>query len=442
MTRQANILVVDDIEVNRDMLSRLVDAQGHHPFTASGGVEALNTIEQHQIDMVLLDIMMPGMDGYEVLSQIKENPSWRHIPVIMISAVEEMDSVVHCIKMGADDYLIKPFNATLLKARIRSSLERKYLRDREEDYRRQIEEYNQKLEEKVNEKTRELQEINVKLKELNRAKSDALRLIYYELNRPFKGVVGALKNLFSRGNSNSDVSKLIETVKQSTLFTQIDLSKQMLPFEMHAIQSILEMAVKRIAAFAQEREVAIGTVPRCDGDHKETETFLNSVNSIVSSADDMYIEPDAMVNDNITKTIQEDNLLEEDDLAGTHQGLCVQALSELLKIAVKFTKPNGTIYFSCDPGETELLLGIHATGRIINDEEELEHFFEVPKHNEKLSYHQESGLGAAAARHALTSLNGWVTVENRESIGISFKVGLRREQFVSNVAVQENLEQN
>src|SRR5450759_691320 len=119
------VLVVDDNEMNRDMLSRRVERQGHVVKIAKNGREALAIIEAEPIDLVLLDIMMPEMNGYEVLEKIKSNPTLRHIPVIMISAVDEIDSVVRCIEMGAEDYLPKPFNPVLLKARIGAALDKK-----------------------------------------------------------------------------------------------------------------------------------------------------------------------------------------------------------------------------------------------------------------------------------------------------------------------------
>jgi len=132
------LLVVDDNEMNRDMLSRRLLRQGHQVEMATNGREALDMIEAHKFDLVLLDIMMPEMNGYEVLEYIKTDPSLRHIPVIMITAVDEIESVVRCIELGADDYLPKPFNPILLKARINASLEKKRLRDQQVAYTHQL----------------------------------------------------------------------------------------------------------------------------------------------------------------------------------------------------------------------------------------------------------------------------------------------------------------
>jgi len=134
------LLVVDDNEDNRYTLTHRLKRQGYENLTtAENGQEALDLLARQPFDLVLLDIMMPVMNGYEVLEHIKSDMALRDIPVIMISAVDEMESIVRCIKAGAEDHLPKPFNASLLKARIGASLEKKRLRDQESIYLKQIE---------------------------------------------------------------------------------------------------------------------------------------------------------------------------------------------------------------------------------------------------------------------------------------------------------------
>jgi CheY-like chemotaxis protein len=124
------LLVVDDNEDNRYTLSQQLNVQGYDNITiATNGHEALSVLRSKPFDLVLLDIMMPDLNGYEVLQHIRSSPQLRNIPVIMISAIDELDSVVRCIELGAEDYLPKPFQPTLLRARVRASLERKRLHD-------------------------------------------------------------------------------------------------------------------------------------------------------------------------------------------------------------------------------------------------------------------------------------------------------------------------
>jgi len=124
-----SILVVDDNRMNRLTLARSLELQGHRVSFAENGLQALEILQDQAPDLILLDIEMPEMNGYEVLERLSANPRWRDLPVIMISAVEELDSVVKCIEMGAADYLNKPFNPVLLKARVGASLEKKRLLD-------------------------------------------------------------------------------------------------------------------------------------------------------------------------------------------------------------------------------------------------------------------------------------------------------------------------
>src|SRR5664279_2747807 len=117
----SRILVVDDNASNRDLLSRRLQRQGHTVLQAEDGTIALALVEKEALDLVLLDLMMPGISGYDVLTLLKRNPRSQEIPVIMISALNELDSIVRCIEAGADDYLAKPFDPTLLRARVGSS---------------------------------------------------------------------------------------------------------------------------------------------------------------------------------------------------------------------------------------------------------------------------------------------------------------------------------
>ena len=131
------ILIVDDNPTNQDLLARQVKAQGYHVAIAGNGRQAIRMIETGTYDAILLDILMPDINGYQVLKWIRAG-AWRHIPTIMISALDEIDSVVKCIEMGAADYLAKPFNPTLLQARLGACLEQKRLRDREASYIEQL----------------------------------------------------------------------------------------------------------------------------------------------------------------------------------------------------------------------------------------------------------------------------------------------------------------
>jgi len=131
MTNLGHILIVDDNELNRELLCRRLKHQGYTYDIARNGKEAMSQVQAQAFDVVLLDIMMPEMNGYEVLEALKSDVHLKHIPVIMISAVDEIGSVVRCIEMGAEDYLPKPFNPILLKARLEATLDKKRWHDQE-----------------------------------------------------------------------------------------------------------------------------------------------------------------------------------------------------------------------------------------------------------------------------------------------------------------------
>lgn len=135
---QGRVLVVDDHPTNRDLLARRLKLHGLSVMLAEDGRQALAKLENIDFDLVLLDVMMPEMDGFELLNIIKTRTEFRDIPVIMISALDQLDSVVRCIELGAEDYLTKPFNPIFLKARVGACLEKKYLRDQELEYLKQV----------------------------------------------------------------------------------------------------------------------------------------------------------------------------------------------------------------------------------------------------------------------------------------------------------------
>ena len=131
-------LVVDDNAFNRRLLRRGLTEQGVEVFEAEDGLIALELLVRERVDVILLDLLMPNLDGYGTLERIKGDEALRHVPVIVITAVEDMESVVRCIELGATDYLPKPFNPSVLRARVGASLAAKRLRDLELEYLEQV----------------------------------------------------------------------------------------------------------------------------------------------------------------------------------------------------------------------------------------------------------------------------------------------------------------
>lgn len=186
------LLIVDDNEDNRDVLARRLKKQGHFTVTVADGQEALTALAEQPFDLVLLDIMMPEMDGYEVLFRIKSEPRTQHLPVIMISALDELESVVRCIEMGAADYLPKPFNPTLLRARVGASLREKRAHDREQRF------------------TAEIAESYRRLRELERLRDDLTYMIVHDLRTPLTSLLTGLQTVPLVGDLNPTQSEMLD----------------------------------------------------------------------------------------------------------------------------------------------------------------------------------------------------------------------------------------
>ena len=161
--RLETVLVVDDDEANRNVLGRRLAKLGYGIVEARDGVEALEMLARPDagIDLVLLDVMMPRLDGFAVLERVRADPAIRHIPIIMISALDDMASIVRCIEAGAEDYLPKPFDPVLLKARVAACMEKKRLRDAEQELLAQVAAWNTELERRVAEQVQEVERFSV-----------------------------------------------------------------------------------------------------------------------------------------------------------------------------------------------------------------------------------------------------------------------------------------
>ena len=156
MTEQASILVAEDDAVARATLARGLEQEGHRVTTAADGRRALELLGTDPFDAVLLDIIMPEVDGVAVLAQMKADPRLRHLPVIVVTAVDDVASAVRCIEMGADDYLTKPFDPVLLRARLNAGLTKKRLHDLQAQHLEEVTGLNQRLEARIEEQMAEL----------------------------------------------------------------------------------------------------------------------------------------------------------------------------------------------------------------------------------------------------------------------------------------------
>jgi len=130
-TGKGELLIADDNHQNRDILKLLLGQQGYNISTVPNGIRALEALESHEFDLMLLDILMPEMDGYEVLRRVKSGSRFKDLPIIMLSGLDQIENVIKCIELGAEDFVPKPFNPVLLRAKIDACLEKKRLRDQD-----------------------------------------------------------------------------------------------------------------------------------------------------------------------------------------------------------------------------------------------------------------------------------------------------------------------
>jgi DNA-binding response OmpR family regulator len=168
----AKIMVVDDEPDVVEVVTTILRGVGHETIPAYSGEEALEKLEEVKPDLITLDVMMPGIDGFETLKRIREKKETSSIPVIIISVKQEPDDIVKGLTLGANDYFTKPYNKTILLAKVRSILKFKAMED-------QLREYSQELERKVEERTQELKEAHIELEKAH----EKLKVQYYLLEK-------------------------------------------------------------------------------------------------------------------------------------------------------------------------------------------------------------------------------------------------------------------
>lgn len=201
------ILMVDDSPLNLKVLGGTLHEREYEVEYATCGKKALEWIEKVKFDLILLDIMMPEMDGYEVCRRIREDQQYNDIPIIFITAKTDADSIVKGFEAGGQDYITKPFDANELLARVKTHIELKVSKQK-------LKNTNKWLEAKVAERTEELETTNKELKELNKAKSQFLRVINYEIRTPLNGILCGV-DLMKEYASNEDMLSFLDTLKIS-----------------------------------------------------------------------------------------------------------------------------------------------------------------------------------------------------------------------------------
>ena len=375
-----NILIVDDVPANLQMLTDLLKAKDYRVRPVPSGELALATAGREVPDLVLLDINMPGMNGYEVCQRLKNDPQLAAVPVIFITALNDVADKVKGFKLGAVDFVTKPFEFQEVEARVSAHLELARLRQ-------ELKRHNERLEEVVAQRTLELADANARLAILDRAKSDFLSLISHEIRTPLNGIMGVAELLLLNVSDDSDSDKYCEMYRQSRrrlmtllddalLFTQIGTNASTQALQPCRLDELLSWARLQAVAFADSRMVQLAAVPPNLG--------------LVHGATD-YL---------------------------------VRALQSLLETAVKFARAGTIIKLTRITAPGEIGLIIEADGLAV-PLEALPRFFDLLAISELIIPGGGLGLAPALAERILALYGGGVSVENMKPPGIRLTARLK-----------------
>ena len=388
---RGNIMVVDDNPANLKLLEDMLRQQGHEVLSFPRGRLALAEAARNPPDLILLDINMPEMNGYEVCERLKSTAEGSSIPVIFLSAMTEMQDKVKAFRSGAVDYISKPFQLEEVLARVETHL-------KVHDLQRALKLQNEHLEETVAARTSELAEANRRLTILDRSKNEFLNLISHELRTPLNGLLGVgdlilemisstkenkvLQGLFERSRR-----RLLSIVDDALLLTEIDVNREQFRSVPVSLSEALRYAIVSTAEFAAARSVTLGPP---SGD------------------------PDLVVGD---------------------ERLLVRALQALLETAVKFSKSGETVALAREvvPGSVRVI--VESRGRTI-PVSAMPKFFDLLSIKEAITPGGDLGLGPAVAYRILALFGASVSVANRDPSGIRLAITLRNAGSATGVASQ------
>lgn len=365
----APILVVDDDEGNRDVLSRRLNMMGYTVAQATNGREALEMLTAQSFDLVLLDVMMPEVDGIEVLRQMKASEQLRDIPVLMISALSDIDSVTKCIEMGAEDYLPKPFDPVLLKARIGACLDKKRGHDREMDLYRQLQE-------------------NFKhLQDLESVRDDLTHMIIHDLRTPLSSVSAAMQTL--------DVVGEVNDAQREVVKIAVDGAAALLD----TINSLLD--VEKLEEGAMDLDITLISLP---------EFITASFAQVTALAGLKQLHLVEQIVGELPWLQGDENKLQ-------------RTLVNLLGNAIKFSTPGGTVTLQVwyDPRGQTVDFCVKDTGEGIPAEDHSKIFEKYGQVSTRVGGRQAStGLGLAFCKLVVEAHGGHITVQSTLGQGSNF----------------------
>jgi len=379
--RPEQVLVVDDTPANLRLLANVLNYMGLEVRTVTSGARALASAESEPPDLVLLDVMMPGMDGFETCRQIKAHPRLAAVPVMFISGLDDAEDKVRGFQAGGIDFLTKPFHLEEVEVRVRTHLEIHRLR-------RQLAEHNADLEQCVAERTRELAVAHGRLARLEEAKTDFLTVISQELRTPLAVLFGVTELSFDEFPDHPHLrqyqelfeesrSRLLRLVDDALLLSSARVDQMLLSRQPVAWDEVVAEAIRAVRPLSLERGLGAIEAP-------PTGAWV--------AAERAYL---------------------------------VRALGCLLKTALKFTRPGGPFKLESVATESHLRLVLEGTGHSVPPAE-LPKFFEALASWKALAPGGDLGLAPSVAAQILQLLGGTVEAVNLSNPGLRLAATLPR----------------
>lgn len=374
------ILIVDDVPANIQILGNILSTENFQIAYAQSGKQALSVVKHQKLDLILLDIMMPYMDGFEVCSTLRNRKETAEIPIIFLTAKADMESIVKGFEIGGQDYITKPFNAAELLARVNTHI---LLHEQ----RKKLKALNEDLEEKVRKRTRELESAYKRLDHLEKAKTDFLSIISHELRTPLNGLRG-LSTLLSQTGLNDEQKEYIQYLKEVS----------------DRLSRLSEIALLITSLRVQKYEADL--IP-------------TAVKYLVESAAGNFREKDE--NQSVKLNLQN---VDKEVMILAAPDLIKKSLEFILNNAKNHTGTNSEIELSvmADKNSVEILCLDNGSGF---DQDALEHPFEL-FYNGDIAHSQGTGLSLAAIKLIMDIHEGNLEIGNRETGGASVKLQFKR----------------
>lgn len=364
------ILIVDDVPKNIQVLGNILINEKYQISYTQDGNHALALIKKNKFDLILLDIMMPEIDGYEVCKKIMADPETAEIPVIFLTAKADKESVIKGFKLGARDYVTKPFNAEELLARVRTHLE---LKDKNE----QLKNVNQTLEQKVIERTTELRSVNKKLLTLDKAKSDFLNIIGHEIRTPLNGIQGLTSLLTD--STDKDV--------------QLDYIKN------------LKEASDRLVKFS---EIAL-LITSINTERYVMQTTFVGLKDLLNECIEIKLQ-------NINKNLNYRINVDPDDIKIVGDSkLLKDCFESIIDNAIKYSPDKGLIEIKAYRDDNKVIVSFRDNGPGFSDEakEKLFNYFS----SDDIMHSEGLGLGLASVKLIMDAHHGKTEIKNMDDGG-------------------------